>query len=145
MSKVRVLATTAVAAVTAVGVTPTMLAHAASASPARDDGQHSVKQFKVGNLAHPASASGSNQNVYISLQGSGLHVSRWYTSAWSPTGRCTRAEYWFAGVVRGVGHLVCNYPYDSAGLENGLTFKTSIQLCNTWTGVKGKPGEQVHK
>lgn len=144
MGKATVLATAAVTAAGMAGVVPVALAQAASAAPTGHDGHQAVKTFKTRGMAHPASASGSNGHVRISILGSGLHVNRWLTSAWSPSKKCSRAESYVNGKTLSPGNLICNPPYRDSVLVN-YTFKGSAKVCNTWTANVGKPCESIHK
>jgi hypothetical protein len=141
-NKVKALAATAMAVAGVAGT-----AGAAQASTPSTAGTHtttkpSVKTFKPS----IASASGCNQDVCISIIGNGQHVSYWFT--WASTTRANRAtepHYWVAGKVAFSGNVYTGTHsfYSSLGLTNYNFPKANVQVCNTWTGIPGKPCETI--
>lgn len=93
----------------------------------------------------PLTASGCNQQVCIYVTGSGTRVTWWSTTAVLPSSECSVAKYWANGVLVYDGNSKCG----SAGTEVSSYwpdpgyFSAGTQLCNTWTGVPGKPCETV--
>lgn len=96
-------------------------------------------------LVSPASASGCNQRVCIYVTGSGTHVTRWSTTAVLPSSMCTFAEYWANGDLAYVGNTKCGSEGDevSSYWPNPGSFSTGTKLCNTWSGIAGRPCETV--
>lgn len=93
----------------------------------------------------PLTASGCNQNVCIYVVGSGTQVTKWETTADLPTAMCTVAKYWANGVLVYEGTIKCG----SAGgsvmsyWSRPGHFAAGTELCNTWTGIPGKPCETI--
>lgn len=95
--------------------------------------------------ALPQSAGGCNQSICINVEGSGTKVTRWSTSATLPTTMCSFADYWANGVVVDVGTLKCASAGSSVSSywpEPG-NFAVGTQVCNTWTGIAGRPCETI--
>lgn len=93
----------------------------------------------------PQTASGCNQDVCIYVEGSGTQVTYWSTTAALPASMCTVAKYWANGVLVYEGNTKCG----SSGAQvfsywsNPGYFAAGTVLCNTWTGVPGKPCETI--
>lgn len=93
----------------------------------------------------PPSASGCNQAVCIYVTGSGTQVTYWSTTAVLPSSECSVADYWANGQLVYKGKSKCG----SAGAEVSSYwpdpgyFAAGTQLCNTWTGVPGRPCETI--
>ncbi len=93
----------------------------------------------------PLTASGCNQNVCIYVEGSGTQVTYWSTTAALPASMCTVAKYWANGVLVYEGNTKCG----SSGAQvfsywtDPGYFAAGTQVCNTWTGVPGKPCETI--
>jgi hypothetical protein len=95
----------------------------------------------------PASASGCNRDVCISIIGHSNYVSDWGTTAyWGGGYICTHSFWWLndrrirtgngacgrAGVFFSDWHPKRNFPYPSLA-------------CNTWQRIPGRPCETIHK
>jgi hypothetical protein len=95
--------------------------------------------------ASPQTASGCNQSVCIYVEGSGTQVTYWSTTAALPASMCTVAKYWASGALVYEGNTKCG----SSGAEVSSYwsdpgyFAVGTQLCNTWTGIPGKPCETI--
>jgi hypothetical protein len=93
----------------------------------------------------PQTASGCNQYVCIYVEGSGTQVTYWRTTAALPHFMCTVANYWANGVLVYEGNTKCG----SSGAQVSSYwpspghFAAGTQLCNTWTGISGKPCETI--
>ena len=100
---------------------------------------------QISSSSLPASASGCNQRVCIHVTGTGTHVTRWSTTAVLPSSMCTFAEYWANGVLVYVGNTKCGSAGDevSSYWPDPGSFSVGTQLCNTWTGIAGKPCETI--
>lgn len=94
---------------------------------------------------NPDSASGCNQSVCIEVTGAGNHVTRWMTTAVLPSKICTFAEYWANGELVYVGNTKCGSKGDevSSYWSDPGDFSKGTQLCNTWSGITGKPCETI--
>ena len=92
------------------------------------------------------SAVGCSGPVCIYVTGTGLHVSDWSTSLALSKSMCSTASFLVNGVLWASGVNECG----SAGNElvsdwsSPGNFPNGTVLCNTWTGVSGKPCETVH-
>ncbi len=93
----------------------------------------------------PQTASGCNQYVCIYVEGSGTQVTYWSTTAALPHSMCTVANYWADGVLVYEGNTKCGSSGGqvSSYWSNPGHFAVGTQLCNTWTGIAGKPCEVV--
>lgn len=93
----------------------------------------------------PPTAGGCNQYICIYVEGSGTQVAYWSTTATLPASMCTVAKYWANGVLVYEGNMKCG---SSGGqvlsywTDPGY-FATGTELCNTWTGIPGKPCETI--
>jgi hypothetical protein len=93
----------------------------------------------------PQTASGCNQDVCIYVEGSGNQVTYWSTTTALPASMCSVAKYWANGVLVYEGNTKCG----SSGAQvfsywsNPGYFATGTVLCNTWTGIPGKPCETI--
>jgi hypothetical protein len=93
----------------------------------------------------PLTASGCNQDICIYVEGSGTQVTYWSTTAVLPVSMCTVAKYWANGVLIYEGNTKCG----SAGARVSSYwnspgyFPAGTEVCNTWTGVPGKPCETI--
>ncbi len=93
----------------------------------------------------PQTASGCNQSVCIYVEGSGTRVTYWSTTAALPTSMCTVAKYWANGVLVYEGNTKCG----SSGRQvfsywsDPGYFAAGTVLCNTWTGISGRPCETI--
>lgn len=93
----------------------------------------------------PQTASGCNQDVCIYVEGSGTQVTYWSTTAALPASMCTVAKYWANGALVYEGNTKCG---SSGGhvfsyWSNPGYFAAGTQVCNTWTGIPGKPCETI--
>jgi len=91
------------------------------------------------------SASGCNQSVCIELIGTGLVVDRWRTTASVSSATCSQARFLRNGWVVRTSAPVCS---SSSGTLVAVWhgpggFSHGDQLCNTWSGVAGKPCKTV--
>ncbi len=93
----------------------------------------------------PQTARGCNQNVCIYVEGSGTQVTYWSTTAALPASMCTVANYWANGVLLYEGNTKCGSSGGqvSSYWSNPGRFAAGTQLCNTWTGIPGKPCETI--
>jgi hypothetical protein len=95
---------------------------------------------------HPDSANGCSGAICIYITGSGLHVSDWATSVALSKSMCSTASFYANGVLIGLGLNTCG----SSGTQllsdwsNPGNFANGTVLCNTWSGVSGKPCETIH-
>lgn len=101
------------------------------------------------NTVHPDSASGCNQEVCIDVQGSGLYVDQWNTTAYGNVG-CSYAVYLRNGNYIRITDDICPtssgdgvYYYDWA-YPIGGKFGNKDKVCNTWYYLPGKPCETIH-
>jgi hypothetical protein len=94
----------------------------------------------------PDSANGCSGAICIAITGSGLHVSDWTTSVVIPRTMCSSASFFANGVLVAVGSNTCGTSGDQlvADWSSPGNFANGTVLCNTWTGVSGKPCETVH-
>ena len=93
---------------------------------------------------HPDSASGCNQSICIAVTGSGLNVSDWTTTAVLPRTMCSTADFLVNGSVWATGYG-CASSGDQlkADWSDPGNFANGTVLCNTWSGIAGKPCETV--
>jgi hypothetical protein len=98
------------------------------------------------NAIRPDSASGCNQNVCISVVGSGRTVNEWNTQAFGDAG-CINALFWRNSSLYFLSpKKICSngqegvyyYYYDAQALMNN-----GDKLCNTWTNIAGRPCETI--
>lgn len=99
-------------------------------------------------ILRPASADGCNAKVCIYVQGSGLKVENWGTRAVAGRGQVIYPIWWTPYNTVFLTGKAVTVPYDaapeSAGVSLGYNFPNNAQLCNTWSGVSGKPCITVH-
>ena len=132
----------ALAAATLVIAVGTLTAGAASA--ATPDVSVTSGVLGIGPIAD--SANGCSGPVCIYVTGTGLNVSDWATSVYLSKSMCTRASFLVNGVLWASGGNQCG----NAGVElvsdwsDPGNFPNGTVLCNTWSGVSGKPCETVH-
>jgi hypothetical protein len=95
---------------------------------------------------HPDSANGCSGAICIAITGSGLHVSNWTTTVVISKTMCSSASFFANGVLVAVGSSTCGTSGDQlvADWSSPGNFANGTVLCNTWTGVAGKPCETVH-
>jgi hypothetical protein len=95
---------------------------------------------------HPDSANGCSGAICIYITGSGLHVSDWATSVELSKSMCTTASFYANGVLIGLGANTCGSSGNQlvSDWSNPGNFANGTVLCNTWSGVSGKPCETVH-
>jgi hypothetical protein len=75
-----------------------------------------------------------------------LHVSDWQTSVALSKSMCTTASFLVNGTLRASGVSQCgstNTELVSDWSSPG-NFPNGSVLCNTWSGISGKPCETVH-
>jgi hypothetical protein len=94
----------------------------------------------------PDSANGCSGAICIAITGSGLHVSDWSTSVVISKTMCSSASFTANGVLVAVGSSTCGTSGDQlrADWSSPGNFANGTVLCNTWSGVSGKPCETVH-
>jgi hypothetical protein len=95
---------------------------------------------------HPDSANGCSGAICIYITGSCLHVSDWSTSVVLSRTMCSTASYFANGVLVGLGLNTCGSSGNQlvSDWSNPGNFANGTVLCNTWSGVSGKPCETVH-
>jgi hypothetical protein len=95
---------------------------------------------------HPDSANGCSGAICIYVTGSGLHVSDWSTSVVLSKTMCSTASFYANGVLVGLGLNTCGSSGNQlvSDWSNPGNFANGTVLCNTWSGVSGKPCETVH-
>lgn len=95
------------------------------------------------NVVSPMDASGCNDEVCISLVGSGLRVKSWITTGDTNGYECSYAGFWEDGGLIDTGPTLCN---DGIVWSEALDidFSGNTHVCNTWVGIGGKPCEYVH-
>lgn len=88
-------------------------------------------------------AQGCNGSVCIDVDGSGLTVTNWRTTAaWSGY-KCETAYFWRnSGVIR--TQSGCGTNGASANWSSPGNFSDGDKLCNTWSDVSGKPCITIH-
>jgi hypothetical protein len=94
----------------------------------------------------PDSANGCSSSVCIYVTGTGLHVSDWTTSVALSRSMCSTASFLVNGVLRASGVNQCGGAGDElvSDWSSPGNFPNGTVLCNTWSGVAGKPCETVH-
>jgi len=94
----------------------------------------------------PDSANGCSGAICIAIAGSGLHVSNWTTTVVISKTMCSSASFFANGVLVAVGSSTCGTSGDQlvADWSSPGNFANGTVLCNTWSGVSGKPCETVH-
>jgi hypothetical protein len=94
----------------------------------------------------PDSANGCSSAVCIYVTGTGLHVSDWTTSVALSRSMCSTASFLVNGVLRASGVSQCGGAGDElvSDWSSPGNFPNGTVLCNTWSGVAGKPCETVH-
>jgi hypothetical protein len=94
----------------------------------------------------PDSANGCNGPVCIYVTGTGLHVSDWSTSLALSRSMCSTASFLVNGVLWASGVNECGSAGDElvSDWSDPGNFPNGTVLCNTWSGVSGKPCETVH-
>jgi hypothetical protein len=92
------------------------------------------------------SASTCSDAICIFVVGSGLNVSNWSTTAYISKNQCSTAKFLVDGIEVASGVRTCGSAGDeleSVWSDPG-NFPNGTQLCNTWTGISGKPCATVH-
>jgi hypothetical protein len=94
----------------------------------------------------PDSANGCAGAVCIYVTGTGLHVSDWATSVFLSKSMCSTASFLVNGVLYASGVPECGSANDElvSDWSDPGNFPNGSVLCNTWSGVSGKPCETVH-
>lgn len=91
----------------------------------------------------PMGASGCNVNVCIDVDGSGLQVTNWRTTASTSTYRCEYAYFKRNGnVIKVLSD--CGSGTLSANWSSPGWFSHGDKLCNTWSGISGQPCVTVY-
>lgn len=100
---------------------------------------------RLGSAAQPAvplTHNGCNQDVCIFVEGTGLEVSSWGTSANFPSNQCSYPVFLRNNSVVYTGPTYCGGP-GSTGIYNRpgfpYTYPSPVNLCNEWPGVPGYP------
>ena len=94
----------------------------------------------------PMSASGCNEDVCISITGTGTYVSDWNTTAYWGGGYICTHSFWFINDSRiRTGNGVCG----GAGVffsdwQANRHWPSPSLACNTWQNMPGKPCETIH-
>jgi hypothetical protein len=94
----------------------------------------------------PDSANGCSGAICIFVTGSGLHVSNWETTVVLSKSMCSTASFLVNGVLWASGVSECG-PANAqlaSNWSNPGNFPNGSVLCNTWSGISGKPCETVH-
>lgn len=87
-------------------------------------------------------ASGCNVAVCIFLKGSGTTVDSWTTDGYASGYHCNYAHFWRNGsVTRSV--YVCGTGTNTTTWNSPGTFSDGDELCNTWSGISGKPCKTI--
>lgn len=112
------------------------------------DGSVITAGWKPGPILRPMSASGCSIEVCIDVEGHGLYVDSWSTTAFGNVG-CSYAVYKDNGKYLRITDSICPtssgdgvYFYTWAYPAGGK-FPNHTQLCNTWYYVRGTPCEWV--
>jgi hypothetical protein len=94
----------------------------------------------------PDSANGCSGAICIFVTGSGLHVSDWRTSVALSKATCSTASFLVNGVLFASGGSQCGAAGDEliSDWASPGNFANGTVLCNTWSGISGKPCETVH-
>jgi hypothetical protein len=94
----------------------------------------------------PESANGCSGAICIFVTGSGLQVSDWTTTVVLSRSMCSTASFWANGVLVARGGSQCGASGDEllSDWPNPGNFANGTVLCNTWSGISGKPCETVH-
>ena len=94
----------------------------------------------------PDSANGCSGPVCIYVTGSGLNVSDWSTSLYLTKTMCSTSSFLVNGVLWASGGNECGTAGEElvADWSDPGNFANGTVLCNTWSGVSGKPCETVH-
>jgi hypothetical protein len=94
----------------------------------------------------PDSANGCSGAICIFITGSGLHVSDWQTTVSLSRSMCSTASFLVNGVLRASGGSQCGSAGDLlvSDWQSPGNFANGTVLCNTWSGISGKPCETVH-
>jgi hypothetical protein len=123
---------------------------AVDAATAQARASASASPAVTGSLA-PAGvnyAAGCNQEVCIEINGSGLTVDSWFTSAYTAVvDECSYPVYWEDDEIAFTGEEICGGA-DGTLLEATATgfegeWENGEQLCNTWIDIAGKPCETI--
>lgn len=89
------------------------------------------------------SADGCNGYVCISVEGSGLSVSSWRTTASVSSYRCESAYFKRNGYTIKI-MSDCDSSTLSTTWWNPGSFSDGDQLCNTWSNISGEPCITIH-
>ena len=94
-------------------------------------------------VVSPMTATGCNKTVCIVVEGEGLIVEAWETQVVLPAATCTFANFWSGTKLLWTSDQWCGKKGGQARswLTKTIPFAAThgTQLCNTWTGVAGKP------
>ncbi len=120
----------------------TLSVEAASASSAEVTVHSAVPSIGI----QPDSANGCASSVCIYVTGTGLHVSDWATSVLLSKTMCSTASFWVNGALWASGVNQCGTAGEGlvSDWSNPGNFANGTVLCNTWSGVSGRPCETVH-
>ena len=94
----------------------------------------------------PDSANTCNGSVCIFVTGSGLNVSDWTTTVSLSRSQCSTASFLVNGVVWASGINTCGSAGDElvSDWSSPGNFANGTVLCNTWSGIAGRPCATVH-
>jgi hypothetical protein len=114
-----------------------------------------VKETAFGTLTYgfdpgavrPASASGCNQDVCISIIGSSNHVDEWDTTGFNNGPMCTWPDFWINNMNVLSGNVICA---NGAGVFRAFWranrfFPSPSLACNTWFAIPGRPCETIRR
>jgi hypothetical protein len=120
----------------------TLTAEVASAAPVEVTAHSAVPSIRI----MPDSANGCSSSVCIYVTGTGLNVSDWATSVALTKTMCSTASFLVNGVLWASGVNQCGSAGDElvSDWSDPGNFPNGTVLCNTWSGVSGKPCETVH-
>lgn len=88
-------------------------------------------------------ASGCNIDVCIALEGTGLTVDRWRTTGYESGSHCNYVYFWRNDTIIRT-HYVCGTGQLATSWNSPGSFSDGDVLCNTWSGISGKPCKTIH-
>lgn len=121
-----------------VGITPGMGPHGAKATSTP----------RKGVVVRPNNASGCDSQSFqgsmcIYITGWSLQITSWSTSVAVNSYRCSFAAFWSAGSIVDTTNEVCGQNGNFWG-DLGYQYRANPGLaCNTWSGIDGRPCENI--